>query len=83
MKTLNTQQPVADIPVIRAEQLEHHDLYSYTAEASELGWRPGYVPEVLGTDMGNGQPFRLAHADAQRFMYRQLFGCISLTVFND
>jgi hypothetical protein len=72
-----------DIPEIKADQLQHYDLYHYTAEASDLGWRPGFVPEVLQTDMGNGQPFRLAHVDEHRFMYRQLFGYLTLTVYND
>lgn len=58
------------------------------SEASDLGWRPGFVPYAVtltGAAPGNGQPFLLdrRRSDHQAFRYAQRFGCMGLVVFND
>ena len=58
---------------------DHH----YIAEASELRWPPGHIPQIVQTDIGNGQPFILQSADEAVFIYRQLCGLALLSVFND
>jgi hypothetical protein len=58
-------------------------IHDFSAFASDLGWPPGTVPTKVGTDLGNRQPFLLAKADGEMFVYQQANGCISLTVFND
>lgn len=79
--------------LIRREELmqhEHFRLISYSAEASELGLRPGQWPrEVRVPGLGNGQPFyarREIVADSGEFgglVYMQSMGCLSITIFND
>jgi hypothetical protein len=57
--------------------------FTFSAEASELGWPPGRLPRRLETDMGNGQPFVLDAMSDEMATYRQQLGCIELRVFND
>lgn len=58
-------------------------LFSYTAEASELGLAPGEWPEQMETTLGNGQPFVRAFLTGRKGSYLQSGGCIRLYVFND
>lgn len=66
-----------------------HRLQSYSAEASELGLPVGEWPqEIVVPGLGNGQPFRpmkvlYAGDEFGGLVYRQVFGCLNLTVFND
>jgi hypothetical protein len=64
-------------------QVVEESIHEFAAEASELGWPPGYLPTVLATNLGNGQPFMLNAFDDRAFVYQQSAGCITLTVFND
>lgn len=61
--------------------------HSYVVDASELGLKPGEWPGVLdfGTDFGNGQLFLLDRAAGVNAgaKYKQVLGCLTLTVFND
>lgn len=64
--------------------------HEFVAEASEIGIRPGHGwPKTLETTLGNGQHFvaieiaRDLNKDLCHVKYKQLFGCITLTVFND
>jgi hypothetical protein len=59
-----------------------HDLH-VVAEASELGLKPGELPNKLPTTLGNGQDFLLVGVDDSQFIYQQSNGCFRLTVFND
>ena len=56
---------------------------SYTAEASELFWAPGFFPLELTTSLGNTLDLVRVHLDECGARYNQLGGCISLTVYND
>lgn len=66
------------------QELVHEDkVHSFSAEASELGLRPGEWPRRLETTLGNGQPFILMSKKMSGCLYLQANGCISLRVFND
>lgn len=59
--------------------------FHYVTEASDLELPVGQFPRVIQTNLGNGQPF-VRQDDGQVEMgvqYRQVLGCISLTIFND
>lgn len=68
---------------IDRSQVVEESFHEFAAEASELGWPPGYRPSMLTTDLGNGQNFVLTAFDDRAFIYQQSAGCITLTVFND
>lgn len=58
--------------------------HRFTTEASTLGLKPGQWPERINTTMGNQQPFYRYPTESNDFArYRQLLGCIVLTVWND
>lgn len=62
--------------------------HEFVGEASTLGFKPGEWPTSLTTDLGNGHDFKRVNVDikggeCRSVTYRQLFGCISLTVLND
>lgn len=58
--------------------------FTFTADASELGLKPGEWPRTLQTSLGNKQLFVLDKVDKQgSHLYKQAGGCISLLVFND
>lgn len=60
-----------------------HSLPRFYADASELGWPPGHFPERLSTTLGNAQDFIRVDLNSERALYDQLWGCISLVVYND
>jgi hypothetical protein len=79
--------------MITIAQVTEHAPHEFVAEASDLyeampvfrqGW-PGELP----TNLGNRQPFireRIAYdreGDVTFVLYKQLYGCCSLKVFND
>jgi hypothetical protein len=79
---------------ITEKDVMHSGLDLFTAEASELGLKPGEWPQELPTTMGNKQPFVRGKAmtsgpdddpDAELtgVNYHQRGGCISLKVWND
>ena len=54
------------------------------ADASELGLDPGEWPEQLTTNLGSGRPFVVEENALPQFVrYKQEFGVLTLTVFND
>lgn len=57
--------------------------FGYTAEASELGWAPGFFPNELETNLGNGQRLLRISLDPCKAVYQQVAGCATLTVYND
>jgi hypothetical protein len=59
-----------------------HCSFNYSAEASELGWRAGFFPEVLKTSLGNKMDLVLESLTAEQAVYSQVAGCISLVVYN-
>jgi hypothetical protein len=67
------------------EQATEYAPHRFSAEASELGLKPGQAyPEFISTEMGNGLDFLPFRIDAQGDrVYRQNFGCIELTVLDD
>lgn len=78
---------------IRLEELMRHEefrLISYSGEASELGFPVGWWPhEVTVPGLGNGQPFHVRRdivtpdGEFGGRVYKQLMGCLTLTIFND
>lgn len=54
---------------------------AYYAEASELQWEPGYVPEALEIE-GSDDVYHLRTADEGGFLYRNQHSD-TLFVFND
>jgi len=59
--------------------------YRVVAEASTLGVPPGRLPpDRLETDLGNGQLFYRTESPSEGpWEYKQLFGLLCLTIFND
>lgn len=68
---------------ITSENVTEHETHKFCVEASDLGLRPGELPRLIRTTLGNGQPFVLEGFDESAMWYRQVWGCITLTVFND
>ena len=65
-------------------------LINFSAEASELGWPVGEWPRTIKVPgVGNGHVFHAARklmqgeGDLGGIVYRQLLGCVEVTVFND
>lgn len=80
------------VPTITVEKhasiMREDRTHQYVVEASSLEWAPGFWPQTIETDYGNGKPFRLAKVlqsdgDFLGALYMQQFGCLTLTVFND
>lgn len=57
--------------------------YRYSAEASELGLKPGQWPMYLNTTLGNGEPFRRCTNKGEYVIYIQDLSAIPLHVWND
>jgi hypothetical protein len=55
----------------------------FVAEASQLGWRPGYWPELVETTMGNGSPFLRRAPSQGGWIYHQANGGLVVHVLND
>ena len=61
----------------------------FCADASELGFRPGFAPRRIETSIGNKMPFRFiriernSEGEALYAYYKQEFGELSLKVYND
>lgn len=70
---------------ILAAQVMEVKAHHFVAEASELGWKPGYLPVQADTNLGNGLPLVLEEIDYEKgyFTYNQVSGCITLRVYND
>lgn len=62
-----------------------YETHKFVTEASDLGIAPGAAyPHRINTDMGNGMDFILdGRVLETSTLYRQMLGCISLTVLND
>jgi len=71
--------------VVDKKMLLESSAHNFTAEASELRWPPGYRPQMLQVDIGNGQPYMLdeVRTTEDRWVYFQIAGCVTITVFND
>lgn len=70
-------------PAINREQVMEHTTFHFVGEASELGWSPGFWPDQVDTNLGNGNPLELKQIDEERALYSQVAGCIEVTVYND
>lgn len=70
---------------VLASQVTEVQAHHFMAEASELGWKPGFLPYYVQTDLGNGLELVLAEVnyEAGYFTYDQSAGCVTLRVFND
>lgn len=70
---------------LHADKLDKVDLYHYIAFASDLGWKPGYVPSSITVtpQLGNILDYYLDKASEEKFIYRQAAGCITITIIND
>lgn len=66
-----------------------HDLvtevsvHHFVADASELGWPPGFWPKTVPTSLGNSMPLMLERITPFSMTYFQAAGCIQVEVFND
>ena len=70
--------------------IEADGLHRFSAEASMLGLSPGRgLPRQIATKHGNGHPFiyygtrHCPGGDIGAWEYRQEFGGLTLTIFND
>ena len=72
-------------PFMDRKDTQEQTLHCFFAEASTVGLKPGRWPRYLSTDLGNKCTL-YRHSElknGQGFIYKQNFGCISLTLFND
>ena len=78
-------QKTCDVPHIHSSQVVESEfgVGSFSVDASELGWPPGFVPKTVNTNLGNGLPLVIERVTADKFVYRQDSGCVYVTVFND
>ena len=73
-------------PIIDAELLIEDSTHSFSQEASTLGFKCGEWHAVFKTDqkIGNGMAFELIDVrEGGTHYYRQICGCIGVSVFND
>lgn len=71
------------VTVLEAKHVTSAGGFTFLADASDLGWKPGHVPHHLNTTLGNKQPFNLINATDEVFIYDQQNGCVRLRVYND
>jgi hypothetical protein len=59
-------------------------MFTFSAEASELGIRPGQFPDVIETNIGNKLPFYspVAENEGRSVVYTQVAGCAKLKIYN-
>lgn len=71
--------------LISKKRLEETSIHTFSAEASELGFPVGKIPQTLEVEekIGNGMFFYLIKATAEMFTYWQEGGCIRIEVYND
>lgn len=69
--------------IITSRMVTEFNIHEFVVEASELKLAPGDWPEAISTDMGNGLDFIRQSLNDERAVYRQLCGCIDLTILND
>lgn len=55
----------------------------FATEFSQIGCPPGYFPECIATDLGNGNPFVLRSAVNGVWTYRQINSDVLLFIIND
>lgn len=76
---------------LNASHVTHFAADAYTMEAAELTALAGTgakLPREIGTDLGNREPLIMTGRDVydgevQSWTYRQRYGSLTLTVFND
>ncbi len=68
---------------ISRDQVSEYTAHSFSADASELRWAPGFFPESIKTNIGNGMVFIRESFDGFAMKYTQVCGCVTLTVYND
>lgn len=68
---------------IESNDVMEVEAHHFITKASNLGWAPGYFPEQVDTELGNGLPFFRTSLSSECAKYRQQAGCIYLTVYND
>lgn len=68
---------------ITLDQATEFSVHKFSVEASTLGLAPGRWPNVLETNLGNGQRFVLEDINDIGGHYRQQYGCITLIILND
>ena len=66
-----------------AHDVCEYEVHRFSVFASDVGIPPGLPPVKIDTNLGNGQSFALTRANDERWEYAQVFGCITLTVYND
>lgn len=59
--------------------------YHFVTDASDINFRVGFAPRRIRTNLGNKQDFVFSKMDEEhRFVvYKQLYGCLTLKVYND
>jgi len=77
--------PLSQLPMVDEFNTTEYRPHERSAEASELGLRPGHWPGKLHTNLGNGMPLMLSGSrdDGQIAIYHQANGCLKLAVYND
>ena len=70
---------------IDRKTVQEQKLHCFFAEASTVGLTPGQWPQYMDTNLGNKCTLyrHSALENEGGFLYKQNFGCISLTLWND
>lgn len=71
------------VRTITSNDVDEYDTHKFTAWASDLRWPVGHIPTHVQTTLGNSLDFLIHNYDEDKFVYRQISGCIELTVYND
>lgn len=68
---------------ISADLVTEAGAHRFVAEASTLGWPPGFWPKQAATDLGNGEPLHLRWMNGESAIYSQAMGDVLVEVLND
>lgn len=71
--------------IVNKDALREVEIHTFDAEASEIGWRPGYFPRMFAVkpEIGNGLEFVMRATDSGAATYEQVAGCVRIVVWND
>lgn len=78
------QTAAIQVPFVRAVDCSESDVYGrFVIEASTIGLKPGDIPRLLRTDLGNGMELIFRRVVGEAFVYVQMLGCVELHILND
>jgi hypothetical protein len=71
------------MPFVDRSRVEETSVHVFGCDASDLGWKPGYWPSVVETNLGNRLDLYVTKLNSAGAEYEQVGGCIKVIVWND